>query len=146
MLRKNTAFRFGIRKIKKSQKIPTSLLFKYFYLLFLIEFIGLTLVHKTIQVSSLKFNKTASAHCIVCPLPKAKSLCNIPSLNLPQVLEESPFSGPSGPFLPWQTWTRRFCLHKQDATPGRHPHTVGSEGRFVWPEIIVELGVLWAQI
>ena len=39
-----------------------------------IEFIGLTLVHKTIQVSSVQLNKTSSVHCIVCPSPHAKSL------------------------------------------------------------------------
>ena len=49
-----------------------SLHFILFYSL--IEFIGVTLFHKTIQVSNVQLNKISSAHCTVCPLPKAKSL------------------------------------------------------------------------
>ena len=35
----------------------------------IIKFVGVTLVNKTIQVSSVQLNKT-SAHCTVCPSPK----------------------------------------------------------------------------
>ena len=38
------------------------------------EFIGVTLVHKTIQVSSVQLNKTSSAQCIMHPLLKVKFL------------------------------------------------------------------------
>ena len=48
---------------------------------FEIEFIGVTLVHKAIQVSSVQVNKTSSAHCIVHPTPQAKSH-SIPILPL----------------------------------------------------------------
>ena len=34
----------------------------------------MTLVYKTMQVSSVQLNKTPSAHCIGCPSPKAQSL------------------------------------------------------------------------
>ena len=42
--------------------------------LIFIEFIEVTSVHKTIPASSAQLNKTSSAHCIVHPSPKAKSL------------------------------------------------------------------------
>ena len=45
-----------------------------FCFFFITEFIGVILVHQTIQVSSVQFSKTSSAHCIVCPLPKASLL------------------------------------------------------------------------
>ena len=41
---------------------------------FFIEYIGVTLVNKTIQVSSVQLNTTSSAPCIVLSLPKVKSL------------------------------------------------------------------------
>ena len=53
------------------------------YLLFIIEFIGVTLVHRTIQVSCIQLNKTSSVHCIVHIEPQVKSL-----------------SGPIPPFCP----------------------------------------------
>ena len=46
----------------------------FFSFQFLIEFIGVTLVHKTIQVSSVQLNKAKSSHGILCPSPQAKSL------------------------------------------------------------------------
>ena len=54
-------------------------------LFFLIEFIGLTSVRKTRQVSSAQLNKTSSAPCIVCPSPQAKSL----SVPIPPALPTS---------------------------------------------------------
>ena len=53
------------------------LLIKRIFIVFLIEFIGVTLVHKTTQLSSVQLNSTPSAHCTGCPLPEAKplSLC-----------------------------------------------------------------------
>ena len=57
-----------------------------FFFLYFTEFIGVILVHKTIQVSSAQLNKTSSAHCIVLPSPKAKELPIHPSfayLHLP---------------------------------------------------------------
>ena len=59
-------------------------------LYFLIEFIGVTLVHNTIQFSSVQLNKT-SAHCIVHPLPQAKQ-----SLFLSPFIPPLPTSFPSG--------------------------------------------------
>ena len=41
---------------------------------FLLELIGATLVHKTIQISSVQVNKISSAHCFMHPSPKAKFL------------------------------------------------------------------------
>ena len=41
---------------------------------FFIEFISMTLVNKSIQVSSVQVNKTSSAHCIVRSLPQIRSL------------------------------------------------------------------------
>ena len=41
---------------------------------FRIEFIGMTLVNRTTQVSSVRPNKTSSAYCIVHLPPKVKSL------------------------------------------------------------------------
>ena len=50
-------------------------IFTFFAILFLkIEYIWVALVHKTIQVSSVHLNKTSSAHCIVHPSPRVKSL------------------------------------------------------------------------
>lgn len=46
----------------------------YFYIVFLSEFIGMTFVCKTIQVSSVQVNKISSSHCIVHQLPQDKSL------------------------------------------------------------------------
>lgn len=39
-----------------------------------IELSGVTLVHKTMQVSGAQLNKAPSAQCVVHPWPKAKSL------------------------------------------------------------------------
>ena len=39
-----------------------------------IESIGVPLVHKIIQVSSVQLNKTSPAHCIVFPSPQENSL------------------------------------------------------------------------
>ena len=55
--------------------------------LFCIEFIGATLVCKTIQVSSVQLNKISSAYCIMLSLPHAKSL-------------SAPIFPPSAPTLP----------------------------------------------
>ena len=43
-------------------------------LFFLVNFIGVKLVYKTIQVSSIWLNKTSSAHCIVHPSAQVKYL------------------------------------------------------------------------
>ena len=43
-----------------------------FYFNFLIEFIGVILVHNTTQVSSIQLNKTSPAHCPVRLPPKVK--------------------------------------------------------------------------
>ena len=43
-----------------------------------IEFIGVTLAHKTIQVSSAQLNKTSPAPCIVHPSPQAKKTLSVP--------------------------------------------------------------------
>ena len=40
---------------------------------FFTEFIGVTLIHKTIQVSSVPANKTSSTYCIPCSLPRVKT-------------------------------------------------------------------------
>ena len=58
---------------------------------FLIEFIGVTLVCKIIQVSSVQLNETPSSQCIVHPLPQAKSLLipippTLAHLHLPPIL------------------------------------------------------------
>ena len=55
------------------------------------KFIGVTLVHKTIQVSSVQLSKTSSARCIVRRLPTA-----------------SPFSTPFMPPLPSSTSPSAF--------------------------------------
>lgn len=39
-----------------------------------IEFNRVTLVHNTVQASSIQLNEMSSAHCMVCPSPQAKSL------------------------------------------------------------------------
>ena len=64
-----------------------------FSILFLIEFIGVTLVCKTIQVSSVQLNKTLSTHCIVhpSPSPKVQSL-SIPTPALPTSTCPTPLS------------------------------------------------------
>ena len=41
--------------------------------LIFIEFIGVTLVNKLIQVSSVQFSNTSFVYCIVCSSPKVKS-------------------------------------------------------------------------
>ena len=48
-----------------------------------IEFIVVTLVHRTIQVSRVQLNKASSSHCITCPPPQAKSLSVPISFPLP---------------------------------------------------------------
>ena len=58
---------------------------------FLIEFIGVTLVCKIIQVSSVQLNETPSSQCIVHPLPQAKYLLipippTLAHLHLPPIL------------------------------------------------------------
>ena len=45
----------------------------HFFFLF-IEFIGVTLVNKIIQVSGTRFHNTSSVHCIVCSPPKSSLL------------------------------------------------------------------------
>ena len=45
----------------------------YLFLFFLIEFIEVTLVNKSIQVSTVQFYNTSPVYYIVCPPPKAKS-------------------------------------------------------------------------
>ena len=52
----------------KKEKLLCKLFFS------LIEFIGVTLVNKTIQVSSVQLNKLSSAHCTMGSLPKVNSL------------------------------------------------------------------------
>ena len=55
-------------------------------------FIGMTLIHKTIQVSSVQVNKTLSLHCIMHPSPRAKSLSiRIPLLCPPPPRPDPPF-------------------------------------------------------
>ena len=41
---------------------------------FFVEFIGVTLVNKIIQVSSVQFSNTSSVYYIVCSTPKVKFL------------------------------------------------------------------------
>ena len=65
------------------------------YFLFFIELIGVTLVLKTIQVSSVQLNKTSSAHCIVHPSPQK-------SLFL------SPFSPPLPASTPFYSLISKF--------------------------------------
>lgn len=50
---------------------------------FLVEFTGVTWVHKTMQVSSAQLNKTSSAHCTVCPSPPASPIQSPLSPALP---------------------------------------------------------------
>lgn len=45
-----------------------------FFFFFLIEFIGVKLVNKSIQVLRVQLNKTSSTNYIVCSLPQAKPL------------------------------------------------------------------------
>ena len=83
--------------------LPAGELRSVFYLfiwIFKLEFIGVMLVHNTIQVLSAQLHKTTSAPCIVCPAPKAKSFCphESPSAHLhlrPQLSEAQPSSLPS---------------------------------------------------
>ena len=48
---------------------------KFFFVFydFLIEFIGVTLVNKIIQVSEAQVYNTSSVHCTVCSPPQVKS-------------------------------------------------------------------------
>lgn len=62
----------------------------------------MTLVNKTIQVSTAQLNKT-SAYCIVCPSPKVKSH------SVPIYLPFTLFHLPSPPFL-WQSLYCCLCL------------------------------------
>ena len=55
--------------------------------LFLIGFIGVTLVHKIIQVSSIQFYNTSSVHCVVCSPPQVTS----PSITIYPPLTPPPF-------------------------------------------------------
>ena len=64
------------------ERIKGDLVF-YFINLFLIKFIGVILVHKIIQVSSIQLNKTSSAHFSMHPSPQAKSLSIPISFPLP---------------------------------------------------------------
>ena len=54
-------------------KMRSTFLTHLFLFFFLIEFIGVILVNKLIQVSGAQFYNTASEHCVVCsPLPPAQ--------------------------------------------------------------------------
>lgn len=55
------------------------------------ESIGVTLFHKTVQVSSVQLNNTSSAHCLVHPLPQSVSFC-------PHLSPLCPYSYPHPPF------------------------------------------------
>ena len=80
-------------------------------LTFLIEFVGVTLVNKIIQVSGAQFYNTSSVHCTVCsPLPPhpKSSLC------------PSPFSAPHLPPTP--------CF----ASPGKCHTAVHNPGFFLY--------------
>ena len=61
----------NILKEQSLQIIPLELI--------LVAFIGVTLVHKTIQVSSVQLSKSSSRHGIMCPSPQVEFL-SIPSI------------------------------------------------------------------
>ena len=63
-----------------------------------IEFIGVTLVNKIIQVSGAQFYNTSSVHCIVCSSPQVKS----PSFNIYPSYTLLHLHLPTSP-APWQS-------------------------------------------
>lgn len=54
---------------------------QHYFFLFLIKCIGMTLVNKMLQVSSVHFYDPSPVCCIVCPPPKIKSLFLGPDLG-----------------------------------------------------------------
>ena len=81
--------------------MPRSEIHILFYFFFLAECTGVTLVNKTIQVSSVQLSKTSCAHCVVHPSPKVKSLS-------PFI---SPFSYLPLLLLPFPLWLSPHCCH-----------------------------------
>ncbi|KAF6125190.1 hypothetical protein HJG60_009715 [Phyllostomus discolor] len=68
----------------------------HFMFFLFIEFIGVTLVNKMIQVSGAQFHSTSSVHCVVCSPPQVRS----PSITIhpPKLSSTSPW-----PPSPWQS-------------------------------------------
>ena len=60
-----------LHRITKPKSSP---LFIYFNCFLFIEFIGMTLVNKIIQVSGAQFHNTSSVYCIACLPPKSSLL------------------------------------------------------------------------
>ena len=83
--------RESFREIMKTLNVVDCLDLLFLLIDVLTELIGVTLVHKTIQVSSERLDKTSWAHCIVSPLTKPESL-SVPTYPASAHPPSTPFS------------------------------------------------------